>query len=114
VRTFTLLGLIVKVLTDRVYDLASWVSIVVGIALMVFGITLLAGYEPNVRLPHLKRGGRTRGLGSMFVFGVSYAVASLGCSLPIFLTYIYSQYETGFASGVATSVAFTGGFGLVL
>ena len=112
--TFTLLGLIVKLLTDRVYDAASWMSIVVGVVLVGLGIALLAGFEPNIRLPHLERGGRTRGLGSMFVFGVSYAVASLGCSLPIFLSYTYSQFEAGVATGVASSVAFTVGFGLVL
>ncbi|MEY2570091.1 MAG: cytochrome c-type biosis protein [Acidimicrobiaceae bacterium] len=114
VLTFTLLGLIVKLLTDTVYNAASWMSIVVGLALVVFGVALLAGYEPNLRLPHLERGGRTRGLGSMFVFGVSYAVASLGCSLPVFLAYTYSQFQTGIATGIATSLAFTAGFGLVL
>jgi len=114
VLTFTLLGLIVKLLTDTVYDAASWMSIVVGVALIIFGIALLAGYEPNLRLPHLERGGRTRGLGSMFVFGVSYAVASLGCSLPVFLAYTYSQFQTSIATGIATSLAFTAGFGLVL
>ena len=114
VLTFTLLGVIVKQLTDRVYDAASWVSIVVGVGLIVFGIALLAGHELNLRLPHLDRGGRTDGLGSMFVFGVSYAVASLGCSLPIFLVYIYSQFDAGVANGIATAIAFTAGFGLVL
>ncbi len=114
VLTFTLLGLIVKVITDRVYDVASWVSIVVGAGLAILGVALLFGYELNVRLPHLERGGRTRGLGSMFVFGVSYAVASLGCSLPVFLTYSYSQFQAGVARGIATSLAFTIGFGLVL
>jgi cytochrome c-type biogenesis protein len=114
VLTFTLLGLIVRLLTDRVYDAASWMSIVVGLVLVGFGIALLAGFEPNIRLPHLERGGRTRGFGSMFVFGVSYAVASLGCSLPIFLTYTYSQFEAGVATGLASSAAFTVGFGLVL
>ena len=114
VLTFTLLGLIVKLLTDRVYDAASWVSIIVGAALAVLGVALLFGFELNVRLPHLERGGRTRGLGSMFVFGVSYAVASLGCSLPVFLTYSYSQFESGVPRGIATSLAFTVGFGMVL
>ena len=114
VLTFTLLGLIVKQISDRVYDAASWISILVGAALAVLGIALLFGYELNVRLPHLERGGRTTGLGSMFVFGVSYAVASLGCSLPVFLTYSYSQFQAGVATGIASSLAFTVGFGMVL
>ena len=39
----------------------------------------------RVRLPRLDRGGRERTIGSMFVFGVSYAIASIGCTLPLFL-----------------------------
>jgi cytochrome c biogenesis protein CcdA len=114
VLTFALLGFVVRELTDRVYDVASWMSIVVGIVLVGFGIALLAGFEPNLRLPHLEKGGRTRDLGSIFVFGVSYAVASLGCSLGIFLTYSYSQLDQGLATGIASFVAFTVGFALVL
>ena len=38
-----------------------------------------------MRLPRLDRGGRERTVGSMFVFGVSYAIASIGCTLPLFL-----------------------------
>src|SRR6267378_4107631 len=55
------------------------------VGLIVFGIALLAGFDVMVRLPRLERGGRNRDLGSMALFGVSYAVASIGCELPLFL-----------------------------
>ena len=35
------------------------------------------GVEVNARLPRLDNGGRDRTVGSMFLFGVSYAVASI-------------------------------------
>ena len=50
----------------------------------------------------------------MAVFGVSYAVASLGCELPIFLAAISGVFGRGLASGVAYFVAFALGFGVVL
>jgi cytochrome c-type biogenesis protein len=62
-----------------------WVSIVIGVALAVLGLAMLGGFEVNVALPRLDRGGRRRTVGSMFVFGVSYAIASIGCTLPLFL-----------------------------
>jgi cytochrome c-type biogenesis protein len=68
-----------------VYDHAPWLSIVIGLALLALGVAMLCGVEVVTRLPKLDRGGRTRTIGSMFAFGVSYAVASIGCTLPLFL-----------------------------
>ena len=57
------------------YDVAPWLSVVIGAcALVVFGIALLAGFDLAVRTPQARQGGRTGGLGSMALFGVSYAV----------------------------------------
>jgi cytochrome c biogenesis protein CcdA len=114
VLTFAAVGLVVNLLTDGVYDVAPWVSVVIGVALVAFGVALLSGYEPVVRLPHLDRGGRTRGIGSMALFGVSYAIASLGCSLPLFIGSMSTIFGRGFASGVAYFVAYGLGFGLLI
>ena len=70
------------------YEHVPWVSVVIGAGLFVLGTAMLFGFEPNVRLPRLDRGGRERTVGSMFVFGVSYAIASIGCTLPLFLTVV--------------------------
>jgi cytochrome c biogenesis protein CcdA len=112
--SYALLGLVVSRVTDGVYEVAPWVSVVIGIALVGFGIALLAGFEPNLRTPHLDKGGRTRGFGSMVVFGVSYAVASLGCTLGLFLGVMSTNFGRGFASGVAYFGAFALGFFLVV
>ena len=69
VGTFAVAGLVVNRVTSSVYDVAPWISLVIGGALVVFGIALLVGLDPSVRLPHLDRGGRTGSLGSMVVFG---------------------------------------------
>ena len=83
---FALAGTAVELTALPVYDNLPWISIVIGLALLVLGIAMLFGFQLSARLPKLERGGRTRSLGSMFVFGVSYAVASIGCTLPIFLS----------------------------
>ena len=113
--TFVLIGLVVSHVTRQVYDLSPWLSVVIGAALVALGVALLSGWELAVRLPHLDRGGRSRGLGSMFVFGVSYAVASLGCTLPLFLGQVGGTLtEANVVSGVATFAAYAAGMGLVL
>jgi cytochrome c biogenesis protein CcdA len=78
-------GVVELVGRSVVLDNMPWVSIVIGLVLVVLGLAMVLGFEPITRLPRLDRGGRDRSLRSMFVFGVSYAVASIGCTLPVFL-----------------------------
>jgi cytochrome c-type biogenesis protein len=85
---FAVAGAVVELTSLPVYEHAPWISVVIGVGLFVLGAAMLFGFEPNVRLPRLDRGGRERTVGSMFVFGVSYAVASIGCTLPLFLTVV--------------------------
>ena len=82
---FALAGAVVELTSLPVYENVPWISIVIGVALFGLGVAMLFGFEPSFRLPRLDRGGRERTVGSMFVFGVSYAVASIGCTLPLFL-----------------------------
>lgn len=82
---FAVAGTVAELTSLPVYEQAGWISIVIGLALAVLGVAMLFGFELNVRLPRLDRGGRQRTVTSMFVFGVSYAIASIGCTLPLFL-----------------------------
>ena len=85
VLTFTAIGLVVVTVGSAILRRTPWITIVIGLALVALGIALLAGFKLYLRLPSFERGGRTKGFGSMALFGVSYAVASLGCTLPTFL-----------------------------
>ena len=115
VAVFGLVGAAVVHLSVRIYEYLPWVTVVMGIALAALGVAMLRGFELNVRLPKLERGGTSRGLGSMFVFGVSYAVASLSCTLPPFLAVIASTFgELNYVSGVSVFVTYAIGMGLVL
>jgi len=114
VATFALAGLVVGRLTDRVYDVAPWLSLLIGAALVTFGVALLAGLLPSLRGPHLDRGGRTRSITSMAVFGASYAVASIGCTLPLFVGTMSTMFGRGLVSGLEYFTAYAAGFGLVV
>ncbi len=51
----------------------------------------------------------------MLAFGASYAVASLSCTLPIFLAVVASSFtRTGLATGTVTFLAYGAGMSLVL
>jgi cytochrome c biogenesis protein CcdA len=94
---------------------SPWLTVVIGVVLVGVGIAFLTGWEPKVPLPRLDKGGRTRGLGSMFLFGVSYAIASLSCTIGPFTSVVASSFRrTSFASGIATFVAYGMGMALLL
>lgn len=108
VAVFVSIGVVTEFLTRWILDNAKYLTVVIGIAFVVLGIAILAGYRPQFATPHIDAGGRTRSVGSMFVYGVAYAVASLGCTMPLFLTSVIRPGRNdGFFSGVV-SVAFYG------
>jgi cytochrome c-type biogenesis protein len=92
-----------------------WITVVVGLALAVLGAAMVRGFEPSVRLPRMSRGTGSRELPTMFVFGVSYAVSSLSCTIPLFIGLVAGSL-TGAdpAGGVAAFVAYGSGMALVL
>ena len=112
---FGVVGIVLRPISSTVQEYAPWATIVIGLGLALFGIALLRGRTLKVRIPTLDRGGRTRGLVSMFVYGVSYAVASLTCTIGIFIANIVNAFSrTDFVSGVAVLVTYALGMGLVI
>jgi cytochrome c biogenesis protein CcdA len=117
VAVFALAGSLVKLSSLPVYEYAPWISVVIGGGLVVLGVAMLAGYEPTVRWLPTPRGGaqRARTLRAMFVFGVSYAVASIGCTLPTFLVAVSGTMEReSFVDGVVVFGIYAAGMALVL
>jgi cytochrome c biogenesis protein CcdA len=89
-------------------------TIGIGAGLAVFGVVMLFGYRPGFR-PHLDRGGTSRSVASIALFGVSYAIASLGCALPLFISNVLTSFTSkGVASGAVTFVMFSLGMGLLV
>lgn len=112
---FGVVGIVLRPFSSTVQEYAPWATVVIGVGLVLFGIASLFGYEPTARLPKLNRGGRDTGLGSMFLYGISYAVASLTCTIGIFIANIVNAFSrTNFVSGVSVLVMYALGMGLVI
>lgn len=112
---FGLFGAVISPLAVSVEQYLPWATIVIGIALVGLGGWLLAGRELVLHIPKLNRGGRDGGLASMFLFGVSYAIASLSCTIGPFLAVTSSTFSSGdVASGIGVFVAYALGMGAVV
>jgi cytochrome c-type biogenesis protein len=81
-------GLLLSLGASALTNALPWAALVVGVAVAALGLWLLAGRGLPVRLPTPGRAGQGRSTWAMFVFGLGYAVASLSCTLPVFLAVV--------------------------
>jgi cytochrome c biogenesis protein CcdA len=109
---FVVAGLVSYHFTNWINENAKYATVVIGVALVVLGVSMLFGFKLPVSVPRLDAGGRTRGIGSMFVYGVAYAVASIGCTIGLFLPTLFATRRDGVVAGVANVAAY--GLGMAL
>lgn len=115
VAVFATFGLIVTPLALSIEQYLPWATIVIGIVLVGLGISLARGRELQAHIPKLNKGGRDGTLPSMFLYGVSYAVASLSCTIGPFLAVTSTTFRSAnLVSGVGVFVAYALGMGIVV
>ncbi|MCY4134274.1 MAG: cytochrome c biogenesis CcdA family protein [bacterium] len=101
--------------TSTIADRGPWITLVISGLMVVLGIAMLAGFEPKISVPRLSKGGDSQGLISIFLFGVSYAVVSLGCASPVFFGSVSGSFSTdGVWEGTVRFLAYALGMGLVI
>lgn len=110
---FAVVGLPLSLGLSAIADAVPWLGLATGAALAATGVLALAGI--SVRLPsslQLRLSvRRSRTAGAMFLFGIGYGAASLGCTLPIFLALIGASLG---AAKLTIFAAYAAGMTLVL
>jgi len=114
---FLVVGAVTRLFTDYINQNAKYVALLIGVALFVMGVAMLAGWRLPYTTPKLDVGQRDRTTASMFVFGVAYAVASIGCTLGPFTATVLgtgvasvAMYGLGmgvFVTALTVTLAFT-------
>jgi cytochrome c-type biogenesis protein len=111
---FGVLGLVFAGLYSSIRDWLPWVTFAIGLGLVGMGLALALGRQLAVPLPKLERGTGSRQVTSVYLFGVSYAVASLSCTIGLFLGAAgVSAAGANFASRFASFLAYGAGMGLL-
>lgn len=113
---FAPLGAVLSLGGRWLVRLFPYSSLVMGLVLVGLGVTLLLSRRrlaltasERVRLR------RTKSPLGVFLFGVGYAVASLGCTLPVFLVVVGSALGTArVLSGLVQLLNYALGMGVVL
>lgn len=112
---FAIAGALIQVLRSQA-DLSgrtlsltlSYAAVAVGLLFVVLGILVALGrgpkWTPKIRAP------QGRSVSTFAAFGALFAVASLGCSLPLAFALLASLGAAGPASAIAQVAAFALGF----
>jgi cytochrome c-type biogenesis protein len=112
---FVVIGAITKLSTNWFVEKAQWVALVIGIGLVVLGIAMLFGYRLPFTTPRLDVGERDRSVRSMYVFGLAYAVASIGCTITPFTGVVLGSFSTdGLSKGIAAIALYGIGMALIV
>ena len=112
---FALAGTLISLGAYVLVSLMPWFGLSIGIGLVFLGIWLLLGRRLNLPgLPQMEVG-QGRGLRNIFLFGMAYGLASLSCTLPIFLVVVGSAFTgQGVVAGLSQFLAYGSGMGAVL
>ena len=114
---FGAFGLLFETVLNQgtIFEYTGYFTAGIGILMVPLGVTMLMGKEITLRLPKMNRGTSNRQLSSVFMFGVSYAVISLSCTIGLFLTAVTASFTTdGWVQGMGNFLAYGIGMGAVI
>lgn len=107
---FGLFGLVISPILATAQRYLPFATVVIGILLVGLGGWLLAGKDLLVVMPRLRGGAPTSQLRSSYGYGISYALASLSCTVAPFLAVIGATFKQGSVlSGVLAFLAYAAG-----
>ena len=99
VAVFSSVGLLVVLGLGGIVRAIPWLGIVVGIGLLAAGVVTTFGRDGALGLRWAPQPGLRSARRTLFLFGVAYAISSLGCTLPVFLSVVGSSLATRGAAG---------------
>ncbi len=115
---FAVFGLAVAPVAASAQAYLPWFTVALGLVVAAAGVWVLFGGKlPALRLGRFGRGDRpiTASWFSMTVFGMSYAVASLTCTIAPFLAVVVAAFRSGsIGAGVVLFLAYALGMGIVV
>ena len=117
---FGLAGILADLAASALAASLPWVGAAVGMILILLGGLLAAGRDVNISLApraaqRLGAATRSRGLGGYAAYGLAYGLASLGCTLPVFLSVVGISLQLhGLADAVGQFLLFGIGMGIVI
>ncbi|CAB4661388.1 unannotated protein [freshwater metagenome] len=111
---FLVVGIISRAFTNAIVTNSKYASLVIGVLLVAMGIAMFLGWKPPIAGPDVSVQ-RQRTTWNMFLFGIVYAIASIGCTIGFLTSVILgSVNRQGYVSGVLSITLYGLGMGLLV
>ncbi len=105
---FLALGIVISLVGTAIGLYFPWAAVLLGLGLMILGFFTLLGRELTLSLPFQARSDRRSVF--YYFYGISYAIASCGCTLPIFMIYVVGPaLTTSPLTGILNFLAYASG-----
>ena len=110
---FSVIGVLTSSLGVILPQIIPLLDLLAGIIMIALGLVILAQVNLPLLQMNLTPTNRT-GLTGLYLFGLVYGIAGVGCSAPIFLSVLFFAVSKGWLNGVLTLIAYSAGMGLPL
>ena len=114
---FSLIGAVVSLIGTGILRYVGWSDLFIGILLIIIGFIYLFNFNARINLNRLtiigeklKSNKLKNKYASFFLYGMGFAIASLACTLPIFLLVVTNAIKaSGFFNGVVIFLIYAAG-----
>lgn len=117
VAIFSLIGFIVSYIGRGLLKYVGWFDLFIGVLLVIIGFIFLFNLNAKINLSKITNFGEKLKSNKLknkylqfFFYGMGFAIASLGCTLPIFLLVVTTAIQqTGIANGIIIFLIYAAG-----
>jgi cytochrome c-type biogenesis protein len=110
---FTVVGSLASILGEFIASIIPYLSLLAGGILITLGIRMIIQnrfFSITFNILPSKR----KGYLGLYLFGVIYGFAGVGCSAPIFISILFYALSQGFINGILSFLVYALGMGLPL
>lgn len=117
---FSIVGLFVSFIGSRILRFIGFFDFAIGLLLVIIGFIFLLGKNVNLSFitnfgERLKENKFQNKYLSFFLYGMGFALASLGCTLPILLVIVAAAAKMhGILNGVMVFIVYAAGMGIFM
>jgi len=105
ITVFSTIGAIASLVGSVINPFISYLELVAGISTILFGVSILIEIDFSP-LNLLLKAPKSRGAAGIFLYGVIYGLATLGCSAPVFFSILSWAIASGPMNGFITFLAY--------
>ena len=95
---FILFAIFIIIFGDIIINIVPWIVILIGIIIVILGIRSLLNKGISLNIFHKiesnleNKAKNKNGILKIYLFGILYGLASLGCSFPLFISTVLSTF----------------------